>query len=187
MNFRTVSSPRARLTASASPQAPTPRDLTFYLHNNTLAKDVGGVSTPYLFDTLQKFGTNNTITNVFEAKQDWCLFPALAGDLTATGSISLHIYASVSGTSPSQNPPPAVSEIAGNGTTLWSDSHAFGNLAAWNQPHDLILNLTGVHHTFQTGSTILVVVDDLVATSRTVTLWYNATWVRSQLVIQSDD
>jgi len=176
----------AKLTASASAQAPVPRDVTFYMHNNTVAKDVSGVSTPYIFDTLQKFGKNNTITNIFEAKQDWYLFPALAGNLTANGSISMHIYASVTGTSPSQNPTLTVSEIAANGSTLWSDSHAFGNLAAWNQPHDLILNLTGVHHTFLAGSTILVVVDDLVATSRTVTLWYNATWVPSHLVIQSD-
>lgn len=176
----------ANLAASASPQAPTPRDLTFYMHNNTIAKDVSGVSTPYIFDTLQKFGKNNTITNVFEAKQDWYLFPALAGNLIADGSISMHIYASVSGTSPSQNPTLTVSEIAANGTTLWSDSHAFGNLVAWNTPHDLILNLTGVHHTFLAGSTIHVVIDDLVATSRTVTLWYNASWVPSHVVIQSD-
>ncbi len=174
------------LAASASPQAPTPRDLTFYMHNNTLAKDVSGVSTPYIFDTLQKFGKNNTITNIFEAKQDWYLFPALAGNLTVNGTISMHIYTSVSGTSPSQNPTLTVSEIAANGTTMWSDSHTFGNLPAWNTPHDLVLNLTGVYHTFLAGSTILVVVDDLVATSRTVTLWYNASWVPSHLIIQSD-
>ena len=41
------------VTASASPQAPAPRSLTFYMHNNTLAKDVSGVSTPYIFHTLQ--------------------------------------------------------------------------------------------------------------------------------------
>ena len=174
------------VTASASPQAPAPRSLTFYMHNNTLAKDVSGVSTPYIFDTLQKFGKNNTITNVFEAKQDWYLFPALAGDLVANGSISMHIYTSVSGTSPSQNPTLTVSEIAANGSTLWTDSHAFGNTVAWNTPHDLILNLTGVHHTFLAGSSILIVVDDLVASSRTVTLWYNASWVPSHLVILSD-
>lgn len=172
--------------SAASAQAPTPRDLTFYMHNNTIAKDVSGVSTPYIFDTLQKFGKNNTITNLFEAKQDWYLFPALAGDLVANGSISMHIYASVSGTSPSQNPTLTVTELAGNGTNLWSDSHTFGNLVAWNTPHDLILNLTGVHHTFLAGSSILIVVDDLVATSRTVSLWYNASWVPSHVVVQSD-
>jgi len=47
-----------------TPQAPQPRNLTFYMHNSTIAKDVNGVSTPYIFDTCQSFGKNNTVAKL---------------------------------------------------------------------------------------------------------------------------
>jgi hypothetical protein len=177
---------RAGVLASGIVQAPTPRNLTFYMHNNTLAKDINGVSTPYLFDTLQKFGRNNTVTKLQEVRQDWYLFPTLAGNLTANGSITLHAFVSVSLAGAQINPSLTVSEVNGTGATVWSASLAPGAITWWATPHDLVLALPVVHHTFAAGSTVLVLLD-VVSGSRVVTIWYNATWVPTHLILQSDD
>ncbi len=171
---------------AAAAQAPTPRDLTFYMHNNTLAKDINGVSTPYVFDTLQKFGKNNTVAKVQEVKQDWYLFPTLAGNLTVNGTISLHAFVSVSLVGSQITPTLTVSEVNATGGTAWTASYSPGSVSWWATPHDLVLNMSGVHHTFASASTILVVLD-IVAGVRIATIWYNASWVPTHLVVQSDD
>ena len=175
------------LLAAVSPQAPTPRNLTFYLHNNTLAKDVNGVSTPYVFDTLQKFGGNNTITNYQQVVQDWYLFPSLAGNLTVNGSITLHAFVSVLGASPSlQSQTLTIDQVNATGAETQVVSANYGAAPWFNTPHDLVLTIPGVHFTFPAGSSIRVLLSIQLGV-RTGTVWYNGSWVPSHLVIQSDD
>ena len=175
----------ASALASTS-QAPQPRDLTFYMHNSTIAKDVNGVSTPYIFDTFQAFGGNDTVTKLQEVKQDWYLFPPLAGNLTVNGTMTLHAFASVSLVNSQITPTLTVSEINSTGDTNWSLSQNYGSVSWWADPHDLVLTMSDVHHTFSAGSTILVLLD-IVSGSRIVTIWYNSSWVPTHLIIQSDD
>src|SRR5712692_1448561 len=85
----------AMLRAAGSPGAPTPRNLTFYMHNATIGKDVNGITTPYIFDTWQAFGQNNTVSKIQEVRQDWYLFPVLAGSLSLNGTITMHVFASI--------------------------------------------------------------------------------------------
>lgn len=168
-------------------QTPSPRNLTFYMHNNTLAKDVNGISTPYIFDTLQKFGQNNTITNLQVVREDWYLFPTLAGNLTVNGSITMDVFVSVSGTSPSlQSQTLTIYEVNATGVPTSVASLTFGSVPWFNTPHDLVLTIPGVHHTFPAGSSIRVLVDLQLGT-RTGTIWYNASWVPTHLIVQSDD
>lgn len=171
---------------AGSPQAPQPRDLTFYMHNTTLARDVDGISTPYVFDTAQEFGGNNTVSKLQEVKQDWYLFPTLASNLTVNGSISLHAFASVSLVNSNINPSLTISEVNSSGLANWSQTQNYGSVPWWADPHDLNLTIGNVHHTFASGSTILVLVD-IVSGSRIVTIWYNSSWVPTHLLIQSDD
>lgn len=172
---------------SGSAAAPQPRNLTFYMHNSTLAKDVNGVTTPYIFDTLQNFGPNNTVTNVGRVKQDWYLFPPLAGPLSVNGTISLHLFLSVQGVTLSATPTLTVSEVDGAGATVWTTSVTSGSQSWWTTPHDLVVNITSLQHTFGAGSTILVVAEIVVGASSSGTIWYNSSWVPTHLVLQSDD
>ncbi len=175
------------LFASATPpQAPTPRNLTLYLHNDTLAKDVNGITTPYVFDTLQRFGRNDTITNVQQIVEDWYLFPTLAGDLVANGSITLDVFVSVVGTSPSlQSQTLTIDEVNATGVQTVVATGNFGAVPWYNQAHDLVLAIPGVHHTFAAGSSIRVLLNIQLGV-RTGMVWYNGSWVPSHLVIQSD-
>jgi len=169
-----------------TPQAPQPRNLTFYMHNSTIAKDVNGVSTPYIFDTCQSFGKNNTVAKLQDVKQDWYLFPSLAGNLTVNGTITLHVFVSVSLVNSQITPTLTISEINGTGSTTWSLQMNYGSISWWADPHDLVLTMSDVHHTFLAGSTILIVLE-IVSGSRIVTIWYNSSWVPTHLIIQSDD
>ena len=170
--------------AAAAPQAPTPRYLTFYLHNNTLAKDVNVISTPYVFETLRKFGQNNTVTNVQQVVQDWYLFPSLAGNLAVNGSITMHAFASVLGTSPSlQSQTLTIDEVNAIGVETQVVSANFGAVPWFNTPHDLVLTITGVHHTFSQGSSVRILLSIQLGT-RTGSIWSNGSWVPSDLVIQ---
>lgn len=175
----------ASVLASTS-QAPQPRNLTFYMHNSTIAKDVNGVSTPYIFDTSRAFGANNTVTKLQEVRQDWYLFPSFAGNLTVNGSITLHAFVSVSLVNSQITPTLTVSEINSSGDTTWSLSQNYGSITWWADPHDLVLTISDVHHTFSAGSTVLVLLD-IVSGSRVVTIWYNSSWVPTHLTVQSDD
>ncbi|HLQ42354.1 MAG TPA: hypothetical protein VK189_05815 [Thermoplasmata archaeon] len=175
------------LRGSGTPGAPTPRNLTLYMHNNTLAENVNGISTPYLFDTLQKYGGNNTVSNIGRVRQDWYLFPALAGPLAVNGTISAHMFFSVVGATLSATPTVTVSEINATGVTVYSISVPGGARPWWTTPHDLTVTTGVLTHTFAAGSTILVMADIVVGASSTGTIWYNASWVPSHLVIQSDD
>lgn len=170
----------------AQAQAPTPRNLTFYMHNSTLAKDVNGVSTPYVFDTVQAFGRNNTVSKAQEVTQDWYLFPMLAGTLTVNGSVTLHVYVSIDLAGAQINPTLTLSERTANGTVVPVATQNYGSQAWWTAPHDLVLSLANVHHTFAAGSSILVVAS-IVSGVRVATLWYNASWVPTHLIVQSDD
>jgi hypothetical protein len=180
-----------RALAAAAPvssqgQAPTPRNLTFYMHNNTLAKTFNGVSTSFLFDTLQKFGRNNTASNLGRVRQDWYLFPALAGNLSLNGTISLHVFVSVTGATLSVTPTVSVSEINGTGATIWTTSSTAGARQWFTVPHDLVVTTPAIRHTFAAGSTILVLADVVVGASDLVAIWYNASWVPTQVIFQSD-
>ncbi len=166
--------------------APQPRNLTFYMHNSTLAKDVNGITTPYIFDTLQDFGHNNTITNVQQVVEDWYLYPALAGDLVANGSITINAFISVEGTAPSiQSQTLTVFQVNATGVQTTVASTTAGAVLWFNTPHDLVLTIASVHHTFPAGSSIRILLSVQLGT-RTGSLWYNGSWVPTHLIIQSD-
>ncbi len=180
-------SPRSAtvLRVASLPGTPTPRNLTFYMHNDTVAKDVNGISTPYIFDTLHRFGANNTVTKLQEVRQDWYLFPSLAGNLTVNGSITIHAFVSVSSVGFPITPTLTVSDINSAGATVWTAS-ATSSATSWASPHDTVVTIPNVAHRFVTGDAISVLLD-IVGGSRTLTIWYNATWVPTQLIVQSDD
>ena len=171
------------LAAAATAQ---PRNLTFYMHNSTLAKDVNGISTPYVFDTLQTFGQNNTITNLQQVVEDWYLYPTLAGDLVVNGSITLDAFVSVEGTAPSlQSQTLTVYQVNATGVQTTVAAANAGAVPWFNTPHDLVLTIPGVHYTFPAGSSIRVLLSIQLGT-RTGSLWYNDSWVPTHLIIQSD-
>ncbi len=195
MAFLAASTAAPRTSAQAAPSgtgpvttlvAPEPRNLTFYMHNSTLAKDVNGISTPYIFDTLQAFGQNNTITNLQQVVEDWYLYPSLAGDLVVNGSITLDAFISVEGTAPSlQSQTLTVDEVNTTGAESTVATATAGAVPWFNTPHDLVLTISGVHHTFPAGSSIRVLLSVQLGT-RTGSLWYNGSWVPTHLIIQSD-
>lgn len=166
--------------------APQPRNLTFYMHNTTLAKDVNGITTPYIFDTLQEFGQNNTITNLQQVVEDWYLYPTLAGDLVVNGSITIDAFISVLGTAPSlQSQTLTVFQVNATGVQTTVASVTAGAVPWFNTPHDLILTIASVHYTFPAGSSIRVLLSVQLGT-RTGSLWYNDSWVPTHLIIQTD-
>ncbi len=188
----TIVPPMAR-SAAGSPAgsmatmvAPEPRNLTFYMHNSTLAKDVNGISTPYVFDTLERFGLNNTITNLQQIVEDWYLYPSLAGDLVVNGSITMDAFVSVAGPSPSlQSQTLTVDRINATGSSTTVASATAGAAPWFNTPHDLVLTVPGVHYTFPAGTSIRVLLSIQLGV-RTGSLWYNGSWVPTHLIIQSD-
>lgn len=177
--------PAAAGSVSAS-AAPLPRNLTFYMHNSTLAKDVNGITTPYIFDTLRSFGQNNTITNLQQLVEDWYLYPSLAGDLSVNGSITVDAFISVLGTAPSlQSQTLTVFQVNATGVETTVASATAGAAPWFNTPHDLVLSIASVHHVFPAGSSIRILLSVQLGT-RTGTLWYNGSWVPTHLIIQSD-
>ncbi len=174
-------------TATIAPAAaPTPRNLTLYMHNATIGKDVGGVTTPYIFDTWQAFGRNNTVTKVQEVRQDWYLFPTLAGNLTLNGTIAMHVFVSVNQVGSQITPTLEVDEVNASGGTAWTYVNNFGSVTWWTTPHDLVLSSVPLQHTFLAGSAILIIVK-ITSGVRTATIWYNASWVPTHVVLQSED
>jgi len=156
------------------------------MHNDTLAKDVNGVSTPYVFDTLQRFGGNNTVTKVQSVRQDWRLYPVLAGSLTLNGSVAMHVFVSIDQAGAQITPTLEISEVNASGSISWTYSFTAGSQTWWTTPHDLVLTTPALQHTFQASSTILVVVT-ITSGVRAATIWYNASWVPTHLVLPSDD
>lgn len=170
----------------AASVAPTPRNLTFYMHNSTLAKDVNGITTPYIFDTLQSFGQNNTITNLQQVVEDWYLYPALAGDLSVNGSITIDAFISVQGTAPSlQSQTLTIFQVNATGVQTSVASATAGAVPWFNTPHDLVLSIPAVRHVFPAGSSIRVLLSVQLGI-RTGSLWYNGSWVPTHLIIESD-
>ncbi len=170
----------------SSAVASEPRNLTFYMHNSTLAKDVNGITTPYVFDTLQAFGQNNTITNLQQVVEDWYLYPSLAGDLSVNGSITIDAFISVQGTAPSlQSQTLSIFQVNATGVQTSVASTTAGAAPWFNTPHDLVLSIPAVHHVFPAGSSIRVLLSVQLGT-RTGSLWYNGSWVPTHLIIQSD-
>ncbi len=185
-----VPSPLRASPSTAGPMmaavAPQPRNLTFYMHNSTLAKDVNGITTPYIFDTLQKFGHNNTITNLQQVVEDWYLYPTLAGPLVVNGTITIDAFVSVQGTAPSlQSQTLTVDQVNSTGAVTTVTSVTAGATPWFNTPHDLIVTTSLIHYTFPAGSSIRVLLDIQLGT-RTGTLWYNDSWVPTHLIVQSD-
>ena len=184
-------SARGTLPVAAGPMAaslaPQPRDLTFYMHNNTLAQDVNGITTPYIFDTLERFGQNNTITNTQQVVEDWYLYPVLAGDLVVNGSITMDAFVSVEGTTPSlQSQTLTIYQVNASGAELEIAPPSTFPATPWfNTPHDLVLTIPTVHYTFPAGSSIRVLLSIQLGT-RTGSLWYNDSWIPTHLIIQSD-
>ncbi len=171
---------------AAAPEAPQPRNLTFYMHNATIGKDINGVTTPYIFDTWQAFGRNNTVTKVQTVQQDWYLFPVLAGNLTLNGTMTMHLFVSIDQVGSQMTPTLTVTEVNRSGSATLVYTNTYGSAAGWTTPHDLVLATPPLQHTFAAGSTILVVVK-ITSGVRTTTIWYNASWVPTHLVLQSDD
>ncbi len=176
----------AGIATSGVSQAPTPRNLTFYMHNATIGKDVNGVTTPYIFDTWQAFGKNNTVSKVQQISQDWYLFPVLAGNLTVNGTITAHVFVSIDLAGAQITPSLTVSERNKSGGVIPVFTFNYGSQGWWTAPHDLVLASTPIRYTFAAGSSILVVVK-ITSGVRTTTIWYNASWVPTHVVIQSDD
>ncbi len=166
--------------------APEPRNLTFYMHNTTVAQTINGVSTPFTFDTFQRFGRNNTVSKVQSVRQDWRLYPVLAGPLTLNGTVSLNVFVSIDQAGAQITPTLDISEINATGGTTWSNSVSPGSFTWWTSPHDLVLTTLTLHHTFEPGSTILIVVT-ITSGVRLATIWYNASWVPTQVILQSND
>ncbi len=188
-----ASAPAASLAGSPSviraasvPQAPTPRNLTFYMHNATIGKDVNAVTTPYTFDTWQAFGKNNTVSKIQQVQQDWYLFPVLAGNLTVNGTIAAHVFVSIDLVGAQITPSLTVSERNRSGGVIPVFTFTYGSQGWWTSPHDLVLASTPIRYTFAAGSSILIVVK-ITSGVRTATIWYNASWVPTHVVIQSDD
>ncbi len=173
------------LATLAAPASPTPRNLTFDLHNSTVAHNVNGVSSPYLFDTLRTFGRNVTVSAFQDVRQDWYLYPLLAGSLRVNGTVALHAYVSATGTTPQVTPKLQIYERNAIGAEILVSDTTFGSQTGWNTPHDLALAIT-LQHTFAARSSIHVILE-IVAGTRTVTIWYNATWVPSHIIMQSND
>ncbi len=165
---------------------PGPHDLTFYLHNATTGRTVNGISSTYLFDTERTFGVASNATSTQQVRQDWYLYPALAADLPMNGSIRAHIYVDVSGTSPNLNPTLEVWERTAAGVETLVTSKNLANTPWWNTPHDLAIAMDPVQHTFAAGSSIRIILD-LVAGTRTATIWWNASWVPSHVIVPADD
>ncbi len=183
-SFSYIAEPKP-MYAGAS-QAPVPRNITFYMHNTSIGKDINGVITPYIMGTTQNFGKNNTVTKVQDNRQDWYLYPVLSGNLTLNGSIIMHSYVSIDQSGSQMNPTLSVSEINPSGTQIWSWSNTFGGMTWWTTPHDLVLTSPKLNHIFSKGSTILVVLS-ITSGSRSTTIWYNASWVPTQIIFQCDD
>ncbi len=166
--------------------APQPRDLTFYMHNTTIGQNVNGVTTPFIFDTFQKFGGNNTVSKVQTVRQDWRLYPVLAGPVALNGTVALHAFVSIDLAGAQITPTLDLSEVNASGSVAWTYTLTAGSQAWWTTPHDLVLTTPALQHTFSAGSTLLVVVT-ITSGVRIATIWYNASWVPTHLVIQSDD
>lgn len=178
--------PAMGLRAAGSAGAPAPRNLTFYMHNATIGKDVNGVTTPYIFDTLQGFGRNNTVSKIQEVRQDWYLFPVLAGNLSVNGTITMHVFVSIDLVGSQITPTLTVDEVNRTGVTMPIFVNTYGAQVWWTTPHDLVLRSAPIRHTVPAGSSILVIVK-VTSGVRAATIWYNASWVPTHLVIQSDD
>ena len=171
-------------TAGAPPA--TPRDLVLYLHNATVGRTVNGVSTPYTMDTEPSFGAADNATAAQQVRQDWYVYPTLAADLPVNGSIRAHVYVDVSGATPNVNPTFEVWERDAAGAETLIAAKNLGNVPWWNTPHDLAMATDPVVHTFAVGSSIRIVLD-LVAGMRTATIWWNASWVPSHLILPAED
>lgn len=179
------STPAAGVLTSLAAGA-QPRNLTFYLHNNTIGVNVNGVTTPFIFDTLQKYGKNNTISKVQTVRQDWRLYPVLAGPLNLNGSVALHLFVSIDLVGAQINPTLDISEINSTGGVPWTYSLNTGSQAWWTTPHDLAMATPVLQHTFAAGSTIEIVAT-ITSGVRVTTIWYNASWVPSHIILPSDD
>lgn len=163
-----------------------PRNLTFYLHNNTIGVNVNGVTTPFIFDTLQKFGKNNTVSKIQTVRQDWRLYPVLAGPFSLNGSVALHLFVSIDLVGAQITPSLTLSEVNASGGVPWTYTLTAGSQAWWTTPHDLALATPALQHMFASGSTIEVVAT-ITSGVRMTTIWYNASWVPSHIVLPSDD
>ncbi len=156
------------------------------MHNATIGKDVNGVTTPYIFDTWQAFGKNNTVSKIQQVSQDWYLFPLLAGNLTVNGTITAHVFVSIDLVGAQITPSLTVSERNKSGGVIPVFTIIYGSQTWWTAPHDLVLASTPFRYRFSAGSSILVLVK-ITSGVRTATIWYNASWVPTHVVIQSDD
>ncbi len=166
--------------------APQPRDLTFYMHNTSVGQPINGVSTAFTFDTLQRFGRNNTVSKIQSVRQDWRLYPVLAGPLILNGTIALHVFVSIDQAGAQITPTLDLSEVNASGATVWTNTLTAGAQTWWTTPHDLVVTTPALQHIFAAGSTI-VVVATITSGVRVATIWYNASWVPTHVVIQSND
>ncbi len=80
--------------ASTDTEAQETKDITLYLHNTTVSKDIGDVVTFRVINTTRgTTGLAITQPTILATHQDWYLYPALADDVTINGRISMYIWA----------------------------------------------------------------------------------------------
>ncbi len=80
--------------ASTDTEAQETKDITLYLHNTTVSKDIGDVVTFRVINTTRgTTGLAITEPTILATHQDWYLYPALADDVTINGRISMYIWA----------------------------------------------------------------------------------------------
>ena len=90
----TVALLAAMAIASTDTEAQETKDITLYLHNTTVSKDIGDVVTFRVINTTRgTIGLTTTEPTILATHQDWYLYPALAEEVTINGRISMYIWA----------------------------------------------------------------------------------------------
>ncbi len=74
-------------------QGPGRKDITFYLHNVTDARQVGTISSIRIMNTTMGHTLNTTVQTSTSLQDDWYLYPVLADDATIEGNVTLHVWA----------------------------------------------------------------------------------------------
>ncbi len=84
----------AMAMASTDTEAQETKDISLYLHNTTVSKDIGDVVTFRVINTTRgTTGLAKTEPTILATHQDWYLYPALADEVTINGRISMYIWA----------------------------------------------------------------------------------------------
>ena len=166
------------------------KDYVFFLHwvNETEAsKDIQGYSVRNYFDTTQDFErVNHTVTSGTKWKEDWYLYPVLAGDFVVE-EYTLGIWMYASGGQKSAQITLSIYEVTNasenpEGTLVASKN--FGNVQLFTTPHFEIFSANMTPHTFPAGSSIRIEISLTPGTSTYITLLWDTPTADSRVILK---